>query len=250
VSNIPQNPLAFGPNLTTRSDSRIFNADGGDLIRKMVASNDFFLDTCQNLLERMINTVPKAVSLTKPIGIIPVKPSSLYATIVPHKKTMNVTGWVRVSTRNSQRLQRHFSCSLLIQLISRENSWDEDPGRKVKIHFRPRYGSCSNTKCIVADAPEMYFSRSLYHQGGFPYFKKYRFVQEIPISQGVSAFDVEVIDVAQDGTTTRTMHTNGGKGFPFDEAIVTQSDLTCDGHRGTGLFNLTVAVSTPYRMYT
>ena len=45
----------------------------------------------------MINTVPKAVALSEPIGIIPVKPSSLYATIVPDTGKMNVTGFVRVS---------------------------------------------------------------------------------------------------------------------------------------------------------
>lgn len=63
----------------------------------MAASNDFFLQTCNALLERMINTVPKAVALGGPIGIIPVKPSSLYATIVPDTGMMNVTGFVRVS---------------------------------------------------------------------------------------------------------------------------------------------------------
>lgn len=96
MSNNTQNPLAFGHNVTTRSDGRIFNADGGTLITKMAASNDFFLDTCRDLLERMINTVPRTVRLGKPIGIIPVKPSSLYATIVPHTGKMNVTGFVRV----------------------------------------------------------------------------------------------------------------------------------------------------------
>lgn len=63
----------------------------------MAASNDFFLRTCNDLLERMINTVPKTVALGKSIGIIPVKPSSLYATIVPNTGKMNVTGFVRVS---------------------------------------------------------------------------------------------------------------------------------------------------------
>lgn len=46
-----------------------------------------------------------------------------------------------------------------------------------------------------------------------------------------------------DGSTTSTMHTNGGKGFPFNDAVVTQPGLTCNGQKDDGLFNLTVAVS-------
>lgn len=83
----------------------------------------------------------------------------------------------------------------------------------------------------------------MYHDGGYPYFKKYKFAQDIAITQGVSAFDVEVIDTAKDGTTTSTMHTNGGNGFPFNDMIATQPLLTCNGQKDTGLFNLTVAVS-------
>ena len=96
---------------------------------------------------------------------------------------------------------------------------------------------------MVADAAEFSFSRSLYHQGGYPYFKKYKFSQEIAIAQGVSAFDVEVIDSAKDGSVSSTMHTNGGNGFPFDDAILTQPLSSCVNHKDAGLFNLTIAVS-------
>ncbi|KAL6872280.1 heme peroxidase [Trichoderma longibrachiatum] len=63
IGNVSQNPLAFGQNETTRSDFRIFNADGGDMISQMATSNDFFLDTCNTMFERMINTVPSNVKL-------------------------------------------------------------------------------------------------------------------------------------------------------------------------------------------
>lgn len=190
----------------------------------MADSNEFFLDTCRDLLERMINTVPKTVKLGDPIDIIPVKPSSLYASVGTSPGMMNVTGFLR--------------------LVSRENSFDADPGRKVKLHFRPRSGEdCSKSNsCVVAEAAEFSFSRSLYHQGGYPYFKKYKFNQQVPIAEGVSAFDVEVIDTQKDGSVKTTMHTNGRNGFPFDDTILTQPDLSCVNHRDAGLFNLTVAV--------
>lgn len=102
---------------------------------------------------------------------------------------------------------------------------------------------CSATSnCPVIDAPEFSWSRSLYHEGGYPYFKKYKFSQEIPLDQGVSGFDVEVIDTAKDGSVVSKMYTNGGKGFPFDDTIVTQPLQTCNGRQGNGSFNITVAV--------
>ncbi|KAJ3499036.1 hypothetical protein NLG97_g651 [Lecanicillium saksenae] len=224
VSNIGNNPLAFGHNVTTNSDGRIFNSDGGKLIRAMAQSNDFFLSKCQTLLEKMINTVPKGVTLGEPIEIIPVKPSSLYATVGDSLGKMTVSG--------------------LVRLVSRENSWDADPGRQVKIHIRPRSGTpCSSTTpCTVVEATEFSWSRSLYHEGGFPYFKKYQFTQEIPTAQGIAAFDVEVLDTASNGSVSSTLHTNGGKGFPFDDTILTQPKMTCNGQKSSGIFNLTIAV--------
>lgn len=94
----------------------------------------------------------------------------------------------------------------------------------------------------MAEATEFSWSRSLYHQGGYPYFKKYKFAHEIPAKEGISAFDVEVVDTAADGSISSTMHTNGGNGFPFEDNILTQPQSTCNGQRASGLFNLTVAV--------
>lgn len=96
MANNSQNPLAFGHNETTRSDFRIFNADGGDLIRKMAESQQFFWDTCSTLLERMLNTVPANVKLTEVIQPIPVKPNNLFIA-VNRNGTMTISGEVRVS---------------------------------------------------------------------------------------------------------------------------------------------------------
>lgn len=96
VRNISQNPLAFGHNHETRSDARIFNADGGELIRRMAKSNDFFISTCKDLVERMINTVPRDVQLTETITPIQVKPVGLKIRI-NDDATMTISGEIRVS---------------------------------------------------------------------------------------------------------------------------------------------------------
>jgi hypothetical protein len=81
VTNVTQNPLAFGQNETTRSDARIFNADGGDVISHMADSQDFFLSTCNTMFERMLNTVPRSVTLTDVINPAPVKPRDITMTV-------------------------------------------------------------------------------------------------------------------------------------------------------------------------
>jgi hypothetical protein len=96
VANITQNPLAFGANVTTRSDARIFNADGGDMIARMAADNDFYQATCTVFLERMLNTVPSSVTLFNVSVPYVVKPVQLYATVNANG-TMTVSGTIRVS---------------------------------------------------------------------------------------------------------------------------------------------------------
>ncbi|KAJ4486568.1 heme peroxidase [Lentinula edodes] len=67
LQNTTQNILVVGPNVTTRSDFRIFSSDG-NLTMQSFLSSDTFNDTCGNLIERMINTVPNGVTLTQPIS--------------------------------------------------------------------------------------------------------------------------------------------------------------------------------------
>ena len=96
MSNSTQNVLAFGPNETTRSDFRIFNADGGTLIKAMADSPEFFAGTCQNLMERMLNTVPRGVQLTDIITPIRIKPTLEEFVLMPEAKLMTIWGTVRV----------------------------------------------------------------------------------------------------------------------------------------------------------
>jgi hypothetical protein len=67
------------------------------MMSKMAASNDFFMSTCTDVLERMINTVPKGVELTDVIHPYPVKPSFL-RTELGSNGTMTVSGHIRVSS--------------------------------------------------------------------------------------------------------------------------------------------------------
>lgn len=74
-------------------------------------------------------------------------------------------------------------------------------------------------------------------------FWTYPFTVEVPLAQGISGFDVEVIDNIN-GVTNSTLHTNGDNGFPFDDTLLTQPQLSCTETHTEGLMNLTVAVSS------
>lgn len=100
VNGTTQNALAFGHNMTTRSDARIFGADGGQLIAKMAASNDFYQQTCKSLIERMVNTVPKTVQLSDAVTPIKIKPNKLYARVDTAQNAIIISGEIRVSALN------------------------------------------------------------------------------------------------------------------------------------------------------
>ncbi|KAJ3743513.1 heme peroxidase [Lentinula detonsa] len=67
LQNTTENILVVGPNVTTRSDFRIFSSDGNVTMQSFLSS-DLFNETCGTLIGRMINTVPSGVTLTQPIS--------------------------------------------------------------------------------------------------------------------------------------------------------------------------------------
>ncbi|KAL7940295.1 heme peroxidase [Trichoderma barbatum] len=217
VANISQNPLAFGQNETTRSDFRIFNADGGDMISQMASSNDFFLNTCNAMFERMINTVPRHVKLTDVIKPLGIKPRKL-SVAVNADQTLSVTGVVRI----------------VDDLLSGNET-------QVVIHLTSRSGE----ELPVAIATT---SRGLTAHCGYPNcgpsYTYYRFNSTVPTDKGISSFTVELADNAAGKTT---IHNNGGAGFPLSDAILpmfslsSQSRVTFDGSDHMQL-NLTAAV--------
>ncbi|TVY15916.1 WSC domain-containing protein [Lachnellula arida] len=57
-------PLVTTQNKTFRSDLRIFNSDSNATIKAMASSTQSFEDACFTVFEKMINTVPKTVTLS------------------------------------------------------------------------------------------------------------------------------------------------------------------------------------------
>ncbi|RFU75382.1 wsc domain-containing [Trichoderma arundinaceum] len=217
VANVSQNPLAFGQNETTRSDFRIFNADGGDLISQMAASQDFFLSTCTTMLERMLNTVPRSVKLTDVIKPASVKPRKLFLT-VNADGTLFVNGIIRITDT----VLGSSGSQVTIHPVSRL-------GKPLPIAIgttkRGFTGGCGFTNCG-------------------PDYTYYEFNTTVSAKDGISSFTVETKDSSTGKVTT---YSNGGAGFPFSDdiqPIISQSNqtiITIDGTDHLQL-NITAAV--------
>lgn len=67
-------PLVTSFNESSRSDLRLYESDGNITMQELYDQGDGFLDTCADLLGRMVNTVPSNVQLRDPISPMSIKP--------------------------------------------------------------------------------------------------------------------------------------------------------------------------------
>lgn len=93
LKDTTENLLVRGPS-ETNSDLRVFSSDGNKTMEAM-ADNTTFLTTCASIFERMINTVPKTVTLTEPLSPLAVKPVSP-TLLLNNDGTITFAGWIRV----------------------------------------------------------------------------------------------------------------------------------------------------------
>ncbi|UKZ55983.1 hypothetical protein TrVGV298_009807 [Trichoderma virens] len=197
VANVSQNPLAFGHNNETmRSDFRIFNADGGDMISRMAESQEFFSQTCAALFERMINTVPPNVKLTDALQPLPVKPRK-WSIAVNDDKTLRLSLTLRVIDTLKGGSKGQISVSLLSRF-----------GEPLPVATPLIIGNLSTSTCDYPNCGAEFFY--------------YDFNTNIPAEQGISSFTVDI----KDGTTEKiTTFNNGGAVFPLSDAIQPQMSL-------------------------
>jgi hypothetical protein len=83
-------------NVTDRSDLRLYESDGNATIRALYDQGTGFLDTCVDLLGRMINTVPALVQLQSPVTAMAIKPINMTLDF-DNKGHVALTGRIRVS---------------------------------------------------------------------------------------------------------------------------------------------------------
>ncbi|THH33252.1 hypothetical protein EUX98_g890 [Antrodiella citrinella] len=125
LAGTTKNPLVVGTNDTTNSDKRIFASDKNATVTKLSDAGTF-ASTCPTLLARMLNSVPKGVTLTDVISPLPVKPFLM---------------------------QLLHGNSSAVQLSGQVRFWNmqENPKRKVTLLWADKNGtSCSNCSLVLS----------------------------------------------------------------------------------------------------
>ncbi|KAG7450055.1 heme peroxidase [Guyanagaster necrorhizus] len=183
------NPLVVGPE-GSNSDLLVFTADGNATMRS-ISDALSFSNTCQAILQRMIDVVPSSVTLSAIIDSIPIKPVAIQLTF-DSSGTLAFTGEIRV-------------------LISDR----DDTELTVQLHYADHDGDIPSNNTI---------STAEIHSTGYGYdaeFKFYAFSAAVP--NGISSFNISVAP-SSGGEET---YDNGGSGYPIQDNIIFLSSHSC-----------------------
>ncbi|KAJ3731712.1 heme peroxidase [Lentinula guzmanii] len=189
LQNTTENILVVGPNVTTRSDFRIFSSDGNVTMQSFLSS-DTFNETCGTLIGRMINTVPSGVTLSQPIS----EPFD-YVVSEPLFSYRNGT----------------FSLGTTLRILG------NNPGRTVTMLWADRQGSnCPSTGCTSPSTQTDNVFLTLIGIGNVRGLTANRFLFNATINAttSISKFWFEVDE--NDGSDPIVVN-NGGSGFVIEQ---------------------------------
>ncbi|KAF9532211.1 L-ascorbate oxidase [Crepidotus variabilis] len=191
-----QNVLVVTSNATMASDLRVFSSDGNSTMKGIADANKF-KSTCQTLLQRMIEVVPKDVTLTDEITLIPAKVNSA-ALSYENKKFV-----FKTELRLNQALNQTVSSKRTVTLLwCAANGTNKD---------------CADSAFSAIPVSNMTDDAStispLATTAGVT-FAHYQFVVPIDTSSSISKFWFEVNE--GDGKSATT-YNNGGDGYKIDQ---------------------------------
>lgn len=98
VSGTTRNPLVVGP-AALNSDLRVFEVDNNVTIKAMTNTN-VFQGSCQAVMQKMIECVPRNVQLSDVIQAYDVKPGQLNLNVINNGASLLFSGEIRVRTTN------------------------------------------------------------------------------------------------------------------------------------------------------
>ncbi|KAF9479298.1 L-ascorbate oxidase [Pholiota conissans] len=242
-----QNVLVTTSNATMASDLRVFQCDGNSTMRSL-ADASTFQSECNDVLTRMLNTVPEGVTLTDEITLLPAKVSAAQLTIEKSQLVFKST------FRLTQKINTTASAN-----------------RNVTMFWCDKYGD--NANCTgktnaalpvskLTDDPNI--SPVTLNMGFF--FYEYNYVVPVISNASIAKFWFKVDE--GDGSTP-TVYDNGGNGYVIDQDQVlfvpmlshvdvvantslTQTYTNRDASAFTRVYNLVVAVRdgvNPSRVY-
>ncbi|KAK5658489.1 hypothetical protein OQA88_1880 [Cercophora sp. LCS_1] len=213
IDGTTTNPLVVGPSvrLNRHSDFKVFNSDGNATINAM-SSLEAFQNVCKTVLQKMIDVVPRGVTLTEPIVPYMVKPVDMQLTLNTPGNTLLLTGSIRVRTTDLP------GDSILNVVLT----WkDRNGGDKCG-----SAASCSTTSTQQGVA-----------SGFDDTFAFFPISTLVPASSGISSFTIKIN--LRDGTSQE--YDNNGNSYPMNDGIILQKPQSCL-LQGTGALTATALV--------
>ncbi|KAG2019903.1 cytochrome c peroxidase [Coprinopsis cinerea AmutBmut pab1-1] len=189
------NVLVNSPNRTLVSDLRVFSADGNNTMRE-IAPEDTFQSECRDILERMLNVVPRGVTLTEEITMLPVKVKNAQLTIEKEQLVFKST------LRLAQPLDEPVSKERVVTMF-----WCDRYGNNKDCEDSAR--SSVFVKRLTEDPDISPVTKNL----GYSFYS-YDFVVPINPAQSISKFWFEVDE--KDGSRP-TLHNNEGTDYPVEQ---------------------------------
>ncbi|KAF8621504.1 hypothetical protein AX15_007736 [Amanita polypyramis BW_CC] len=195
LSDATQNPLVITSNVTMQSDLRIFSSDG-NVTMQSISSPQGFTSTCQNILERMINTVPHGVSLTDEIQLIPAKVHDVGLTIEKNQLLF------KASFRLVQPVNATVNSKRVVTMF-----WCDRYGNNANCSHGSKSSQSAQTEQLDPNISPVTYSMGIT-------FIRYKFVVPINSTTSVSNFWFQVDE--RNGTHP-TVYNNGGNGYELQQ---------------------------------
>jgi hypothetical protein len=199
VAGTTTNPLVVGASIAVgrHSDFKVYSSDGNATISTLTDPT-VFRNTCQAMLQKMIEVVPEGVTLTEPIAPYAVKPVDMQLTLNTGGTSFLLTGFIRVRTTE-------------VPASSIEN---------VVLTWKDRSGgnSCGSSATCSTTATLQGVSTGFDDTFGF-----FPIEATIPTAAGISSFTIVVN--YNDGSSEA--YDNNGNSYPMSDAIVLQKPQSC-----------------------
>ncbi|KAI0016374.1 heme peroxidase [Xylariomycetidae sp. FL0641] len=195
-----ENLLVVGGNDTLNSDKRVFGADSNATMEAL-ADTKTFQSTCQDILQRMIDTVPSSVTLSDPLEAIDIK---------PYIEKLGLTSDGKIAFEGRIRVR-----------VSSATGRDIDD-LAMHLTYADRSGKNQTAAKIQTTQPTLQLGLSTGLFGET--FKWFEFATTLDAAAGISKFHVHL---ATPSTGAATVHDNAGHGFPIDDALLYQQPQSC-----------------------
>lgn len=205
-SGNPMNPMVFGKAYRADgrgrdSDRRVYGSDGNITITAM-SDAQTFNNMCKTVFQKMIEIVPRGVTLTEVVTPYDVKPYDIQLTLLDGGVSLGFTGEIRVRTNSRS-------------------------GTKVQLVYKDRTGVSASTPIDTSSKGTA--------SGFDDNFSFFSFSTSLSAETSISSFIVVV--TSSSGTET---FTNNDNGFAVNDNVIFQSPQSCAD--GSGKLTVAAAV--------